>query len=900
MGMDMIPFALGCVLLGLFVGLFLMVLRDIKPTSRVSYSIILAKVLLGCLVVVVLFRPEEEVEVGEDPAVYFYSAMAYLQTGSLRHADPALSLLDPEERSLFRYGDHSFLITKDVHLWATDEQMEEVGVFFLPAYSFLLGVPMALGLPYAAFFLSPILALGTAFFIGFIATRLCRRRLAGWLAASLFLLNPVIVWNARSIRAEWPAAFLVLAGLAICVAQLHRKAPSPDRNFLAGLAITGAMSFHVTASYVVLPLLFLSACFSDRRSYWLGWWAGMSIGILLLLGQFVWIADPYFLRNTIARIYRIDLLLLVSCAILISIALIRRAISYFAKYWTSPLFGRLAGIVVATLFAGAVLYSLQFRTEDGHLPGLPSWMVAYVSLTDFQGVYQMISRLWFGLALLGVFPLLLRRGKENLTGWLLFAVLGPASLTIGWVFNFMFETRRMVAFLMPFLVFTTTVLAFSLGDALGWILNRYKMSRLARFPQFLRSALPVVLILVCLGASVRGRVHLYTTWNYQGSFAFYQRLAEHVAGNADFIFGEYTQTTIPLERLSGRPSLPIAWGYRSEAEYRQAESIFARLVEEQPDTRFLLVTPFVGAALPGLWLEPLLSETLESQRLGRARRSVPANVDPFVRTLHMHRVVDAPADHAHWPYMRPFDGGQLGIDNVANLMLSRHIELTGMPIAAGEEIALPAFDLVEEHNRIWFIFAADSADHFHVDLSNSDSGPTTTLHSHTTQLAPEWFLVELQGDYNDINREWHARASANVHLTTIFLVTESNEITRIEIPANVRRSFTLANTNTQWFQAEFSLVLPVDSEARFLWMLATRDHQGSRPATASVIRRDAPTSQKVTWTLPDDWQWSVVALPREPAPKTSWYDFRVDPPWDPEIRGFPDNLGMRIERIVVR
>lgn len=95
----------------------------------------------------------------------------------------------------------------------------------------------------------------------------------------------------------------------------------------------------------------------------------------------------------------------------------------------------------------------------------------------------------------------------------------------------------------------------------------------------------------------RGRFQLYATWNNRSTYRFYRSLAGEVREAGDFLTAEYTQTAAPLERLARRPLLPIAWGYRSEDEYRQAERVLRRLVRNDPERRYLLISPFSGAAV---------------------------------------------------------------------------------------------------------------------------------------------------------------------------------------------------------------------------------------------------------------------------------------------------------------
>lgn len=209
---------------------------------------------------------------------------------------------------------------------------------------------------------------------------------------------------------------------------------------------------------------------------------------------------------------------------------------------------------------------------------------------------MIFSRAWFGAALAGLVVLCVRPGPAGRLGRRLFILLGPASLLIGWVDNYMFETRRMVTVLAPLFVLSTTVLLFSLGNWLAGRISRLRPRR-RKFSRMIGSGLPCLLAAALLAGAGRGRFQLYATWNNRSTYRFYRSLAGEVREAGDFLTAEYTQTAAPLERLARRPLLPIAWGYRSEDEYRQAERVLRRLVRNDPERRYLLISPFSGAAV---------------------------------------------------------------------------------------------------------------------------------------------------------------------------------------------------------------------------------------------------------------------------------------------------------------
>ena len=272
----------------------------------------------------VLFRPDEELEAGEDAGGYFNAALSYAQHQRLSFVDPALAEVDPAERTVFRYGHAGFLITKDACLWAEDQQMDKVRPWFFPAYPLLMSVPAALGFPYGAFWIAPVLAILIAVLLAGLAQWLTGLRVAAVTAFILYLLHPAVIWNARCVRAEWPASFLILAGLVLWAApMIPGKPASRTAGLLAGLSLTAAMLFHITAAYVVIPATLASLWLTRRTPFWTGWWCGFAAGAGLFFAQIVWVTDPYWMKETWADPGRRMFLLLAGGSMLAVVAGLR-------------------------------------------------------------------------------------------------------------------------------------------------------------------------------------------------------------------------------------------------------------------------------------------------------------------------------------------------------------------------------------------------------------------------------------------------------------------------------------------------------------------------------------------------------------------------------------------------
>lgn len=865
--------------------------RPPRPAVITGYA------LLAVSLVILLFRPDEEIASGEDAGAYFLVAQAVAARQKLVFPDSGLVELPVEERSLFRYGHPGFLLTKDAVLWAGDPGFSQVGPHFLPAYSILLAVPAVLGFPYAGFWTSPVFAILIGGLLALLAVRLTGRRPAGWLAFALFIFNPAVFWNARCLRAEWPAAFLALAGIILWLSPvLSRKRLSPVPGFLGGLVLSAAASFHVTAFFVLIPAVLASLYLTRRNAFWTAWWSGLLLGCGIFLAQVIWVTDPYRLRDVWGDPGRRNTVLLASGVVLSSVAGLRWLRRRLRKMTSPPSFspGRLAGGLFSLGYLLAVFLLLRGRDDQGLIPGLPAWTATYLGLTDFSGVRLIFSRVGFGAALAGLVVLGIGSGTPGRLGRRIFFLLAPAGLVIGWMDNYMFETRRMVTFLVPLLVLSTVSLLAAVGVRGAELVKR-------RFPALSRmveTGLPCLLTVLLLAAAVRGRGQLYTTWNNRGSYRFYRALAGAVREEGDFLVAEYTQTAVPLEKLSGLPLLPIAWGYRSEAEYRQAERVLARLIREHPERRHLLVSPFSGAAVPGAGAEPLFSRTLETGRLARAARTVPSGVIPFRLTLRLYRLHPPGRTDLSGTYVRIMDHGTLGLAGGANHFIGWTIRLRGVPLpvdpAGGVRVPLPAG---RGEGSLFFVVAFPGT----VPEEEPAEGGFTALPAGARRfpLGPGWQGVELKlpaGEEPVV--ELDIRAERSAYLTDLFWMSGPEGSVRRVHPLETKTEFRMEEIDFQWLRASSSVSLPAGPSPRRLWLLAASGRE-EKDAVRAAIRPRGGGQPEFTFPVEKDWKWNPIPLPPSAPSGFVWYDLEFTPAWDPGLSNYPPDLGILVHRLAV-
>ncbi len=797
--------------------------------------------LLAAATLLLLGRPDEQIEGGEDPGVYFNVAQALVARGAFSFQDPGLHLLPPPERKLFRYGNPAFLMTKDAVFWAKDADMDRVGVFFQPAYSVLLAAPVGLGFSYGVFALTALVAVGCGLLVAGMSRKVLEVPWAAGVAYAMFLLHPAVAWNGRALRAEWPAALLVLAGLVLWISRVTGEGrPMLRRGLGAGLAMSGALLFHMTAVYVLGPVLLLSGVRTRKDRFWAGWWVGAALGLGLFAAQTVWVTDPYWIGQTLGDPSRRKLVCMGAAGGLLVAGLARLLPQRPTRVWQR-------GAVVVSVLAMGVAVGLMFvRDDHGRIPGLPAWTASYLSLTDFRGVSRMMGLPGFALALLGL-PWLAGR---TLWGRWLFVLLTPASFTIGWVVNYMFETRRMVAFLVPLL----TLSALSLLRA-GT--RRWRWAWAAP----LAAALPVL-------QGVAGAWPVYRVWNLEGTHGFYRHAAQRLKeAGAEVLFAEYTQTAVPLEGFSRLPMLPFAWDYRSDAEREEAAAVLAGLVGRAPSARHVWVAPFAGALIPGLAIEPLFEMELRTKRLDRARRAVPRGVGRRTRTLYASRLLPPGETAPRRPHVREFPGSRFGLRGAGNRIGARRVEYDGRELSTPLPLEGPAS---------YWVFLATPYGGMPRDQDLAGCGGGLTA------LGGRWTLLRTEAGEDGCE----IPAIPGTFVAHVFREQGGRMEPLPSLPGVTR--FGLEDQDAQWLSPDASLALPLHPGGSWLWLLASHGRDDG-PQRMRLLGEDGLTRGRVD--LPAGWHWVPLRLdsPGEARGEARWLRFRAP----------PDTPGFRLARLVL-
>jgi len=878
--------------------------------SRITVGIHL---LLAVLAAVFLFRPEEEVKTGDDPAAYLHMAQAFARCGKLTFDDPALLELEPAERPLFRYGTERFGVTKDHCFWIKDMQTGRVGPWFQPAFPLLLSVPVRLAGPYSALLVTPLFAILSGVLLAMGVGCLTGSR---WMPLTflLFVLHPAIAWNARCVRPELVALCLLLSGMLPAMFRQEGGRGGVVTGAIAGLAAAVSVLFHMTAFYVLIPALLLAAWNARASRFWVGWWSGVPAGLLLLVAQLVFVTDPYGIGPSLmlpSRRLLLSVLVLV-CAGVWGLLLNRGWLACRLVGWirgrvprkVCPAVGEMgiAGAVAGVLFVLAVIWVYAGRGAAGSAPGLPPWVNAYLSLTDFKGVVSVSSRIWSAGGLAGVLWLGLRSLRPCGQGVQWLVLFGPAALLSGWMYIYMFETRRMIIAVVPLTVIGL-VAAIQGGGAVIDRLTARSKGRVACkgwHLQGLPIAWQVVALAVLTVAAVRGREPLYQLWNRKGTLSFFDRVAGNVRANGDFILAEYTQTAAPLAHLSGLPLLPLDSDYRTDADYRRAEKAMARVVLQHPDRRHVFVTPYASAALPGVAMEHLCSTGMTTRLLQRiGQRKVPDKVLDNALTLHLYRVHAGGA--GAMPFVRQMDGSRLGIRGGARRFTDRSIADRGLSLQAGvpRRVALGRLDAaVGTLALVLHVPQAPASASNLVSIAWRDR----KLDASELRLAPGWMLLEVAvpTQNREAEPELLLLVNADAFLTDVF-VSRPGGYMPLDLQASMEWSaFSIPSSDFQWLRADASLALPSPADRGLAWFYASGGQNSRAPAVLSVHGQGGNAVSNAC-DLESEWAWHVLPYSRDLSLEPgvlAWYDLRVFPAWDPLQPGYPSDLGLLLATVV--
>jgi hypothetical protein len=841
------------------------------------------RTLLGALALLVAaaplyFRPHEELLGGEDPGAYINAAATFARTGQLRHTDELLAQLPLEQRTNFFYGHELFSRTKDACLWIKDLEKAAVGPWFQPAYSVLLALPLQVLPGWCALFGAPLLALLSALALAAFAVQLFGRRRAGLLALLFFLLLPVVLWNGRSPRAEWGAVLFFWLALAL-LARAWRAPGGTGRADLAlgSLCLCVAPFFHVTAWFGVLPVLVV-LLWQAARGRRLFLWALpiATLGALGFVAQFVHITDCYNLLVRIPPWARHPLTILGAAAAVAAVVFVlgRRAqptppTGRVARGWALALF-------VVLLLAGAATWLT--RDELGHLPLLPKWCVAYISLTNLKGLGSLVSRFALFAALAGWAAWLWRRGTHaDLRLWFAVALL-PGLLLTGWMNNYMMESRRMLLFPAPLMALCLTALAL-------WVWER--RGRWAR-------PAALALCLALLAVIWRGRTHLATHTDAAGLHRIFVKLAAPIQQANGWLFAEYSQTAAPFEHQFGIPTLALDSDYHA-ASAPQVEQTWAALLKAHPQRAFFFVTPFAVPQSAMLTFTPVLRETYRGRVLRRELGQLPRQIVDDELTLALYRVGLRTSASVPESFPQTFapGGSNLGLTGFANQRVETW-SVSGWPLtAAATSVPLVGDADARAGDELVLIIAGTLASNTPARIVAGVEGVAETR---WLPLGEGWWALQLRGAAVRAAREIQLTGAADAILTDV-LVHRTGAFQSLAAgwPADKLRPKKLQPLRARWTLPNASFTLPAPrttTGSLFLFMIAP-------DAVGQTMNLRVGAKQSSLAVVTDMPRWYIGrAADLGFTPEQPVVPLVAEPPWRLKIRGFPPELGVLFVRAI--
>lgn len=835
-------------------------------TQRIRLKSAFAVVLLAILTMVglLLFRPQENIYGGEDPGSYLNSAFTYARTQQLFHEDPMLAQAPVADRTLFLYGHHGFGITKDAVLWMRHIDPPVVGPWFQPAYPLMMSAVVTLAPDYAALWVAPLFGLLTALMLGLLAFQLTGERWAGPAAALLYVLNPVIVWNARCPRPEMAASFFVFAGLFSGVKALRERKPLWAVG--AGLCLSIAPLLHITAW---MPLLLFAL------ASWLGWALGRGLfrwmlfsaapGLLLFVGQTYFITDCYnigrFMTPSILGVVTVGgilLCLMAECSC--------RAIQRRGEKWPRIALVRVAGRLAGALWVLGMVFLLFNRGGESHLPFLPAWTANYISLTDLDGVFLLIPPVVCAAALGGWLILLWGQPTTERVWMAVVLILGVCG--IGWVRNFMFETRRMATLLVPFITIGLACLPFVLFRA------RPVIARWAA----------LLVVVVTAGWYAYGRLPLYTTWDMRGTCGYYRELAKTMESSwAPMVFGDYTRHAAPLEHMFGLPLLSLDANRRTAEEVERAHEIWRDLIGSNDLEYAWYFSPYPNPVSRTLAFERIPTEPLHTEVLPREHKRLPDGPRDKTVQHYLYRVKPGTERTVtDFPFTRVPDRQNLGWKHFANIRV-RPKKVRGHQLGVHTELNLQS----QTPSREFLLFLLAPRESANLKVSVPEKGAEIK----TVRLRPQWSMARITCSA-PVNELQVTLDDADGLLLTDTLALAARRAWTVAVVADrPMEERTLDTEVARWARADAGMLLPMPSGDSYVLMFADVQRDECADVTLTLDASSAAQTAK------PGWQWLAFKLNHAQPAGTRWIGLNINPSYNPGLAEFPDDLGILISSV---
>ncbi|MBI2440029.1 MAG: hypothetical protein HYV35_01520 [Lentisphaerae bacterium] len=832
---------------------------------------------------VLLFRPHEDIFGGEDPGSYLNSGVTYGRQGQAFFVDPLLAQVSPETRNVFYYGHAGYGATKDACLWVVNEDAAVLGPHFQPAYPLLISVATRLGKPSWSLYVVPLFALFTAFALAALVANLLTHRLAGLIAFSLYLLNPMILWHGRCARPEIIAGFFAFAGLALLLLAWQERpwlrwpacnamrsiAGRPD-ILLGALCIGSAPLFHITAWYLVIPAaLAVGLVILSGRTDFLLYPLGALAMWFVFYGETRYVTDYYKVREFFEGALNYWPFWALGLAGLAAISLgVRRARQRRNALLPSP--ERAAAKPVAGWLAtGLALVSLLFfvnvyfnRANIGSFLIIARAIPNFIFLTDWQTFANMVSRPIVLLILAGWVVWLTGQPAWRGERIALALTVLPAVVLAGTMRDFMM-TRYFVLAAVPMGVLCLTAL----------VTTRLKEWPGRPWTVWLAPGLAVVIGLV--GLTNRG--HLVTLVEHRGFLQFLAPFAQAIQNEQGILLGEYSRITASLEHMFGIRALGL--DNERKDDYHAAERAWEAIMRGAPQQPAFFLTPFQTPRSDLFNFSLVHRDVFKDRKLQQAYNNLPTRIGEMELTLSLYRMTlkdpELPEQPATNAVALPLGNGNMGLRRAANVRLEKP-ELEGVALSRGEQVSL-SIPAALKANLLELLFVLHcSESNVPAPIVNNMGAPRERYNFHFQSLGDQWWLYTCKPDQAAAPETVAFAANSPLFIAAAFACgnTEAIEISSGFSKARVKLSF--PPLKGRWARAQASLLMPATAPGYFLMLGYVPDIQAS-PACPSSAREATPRQVQETNRAPfitvdneGDWtasaklrggRWQWLALP---------------------------------------
>jgi len=878
------------ILLWLFTGLVLVfILRQaapVFPAFRWQWVLLFA-----CSVVLLwlYFRPHNDIIAGQDGPAYLNCGIEYAEHGSLGYTDAMLNEVDPALRSQFLYYHHkSAYLTKFGSLYLADMERAHMQTWFQVAPSLILAAAAKCFGSRSVLYVIPLFGLLNGLVMAFLAMSvLGRSRITGLSAALFYWLNPLIIWHARVLRAEFMASFMLWSGIALLISAMKER-KSIALWLVGSMAVNLAPFFHITSAMVVLPFSVVVALFvlkGNRLGLIFG--AVQSLFAALFALQTLQFSDPYHLSRYLQAVpygtnrWIFGIICLAGWLGLGGLSiLLSKHIPDIGGRLRSSLRLRLSAAAVVLAVLAGILWHVH------HTPAaeFKSLVYHYYYRTDLRSVTRLFSLPAVFCGLFGLILILVRGGSSVSRRFLFCMVVLPAALGVGNMYDF-FTTRYLIVAMIPLLTLSLTEVVRWIGD-----LN---------LPIPYRRTASLLLFLVFL---LHGRLLLIRHIDRAGLYDNLEQVADVLNSDNGILLCEYSRVAGALEHIFGVPTLGLD-GEELDS-YRNIEKEWRRIMEKMPGRSAYYITPFNSfPRSSSMDFEFVRKFRLDSSVLVDRRWDLPVETRKWGLSLYLYKISlskKAVISNAEFS-MSP---GNMGFSRFSGCRMKKGVSVSGAAITKDKPLVLnPSTYTNAPDSELWLILhhpgsGTNSLPQYSVGCfvpqggdgrpKKRDLASMNDPLSKSPDIKPMgngWFLLRVSG--KDISNGVVILFSDKTIVTQAFSIDGGSVADADELLHDFRMvTHKLDPYVARWARQNAALTLPQSGEkgaVMLLFMTPPSEVGGSVNTTMTAAGKSFTTSLAT-----GSWRWSAIAV--EAGADTAELKFTTEAPFDPHMSGFDQDL----------